>query len=522
MKKMILVTTIMIISLLSACTPQATISDDIDCTIYPNHVDCIEDEVPDESDSSFLEIYYINDFHGALLPDDDQLGISYIGNLIKTKKALNPENTLFLAGGDILQGSALSNYYDGLSTINTLNEIGLDAFTIGNHEFDWGLDTILAYKDGDDQNGEAAFPFLGANIFYKGTTDIPTNLEPYTIIEKGDIKVGIIGTIGESLESSIATSRVADYEFAPAVDIISSYASYLRTTENVDVVISMAHETGNINQALTALEGDERIDVILNGHSHQSYVNFFGGVPQVQSGSNGENVGYIKINFDDRQSITTYEADNLVTFEEPLLAEKDDAVEALLQTYLLETDDLFNDPIIPIGEDYSESELSKWIAGLMAKASNSDIAFHNNGGTRTNIQENDVFTLSLLYQIWPFDNVVKTVELPGFIINTLISSSGLACNTANNVAAEDLGCRGLTFDNDTLYLVATNDYVFDKPSNPFIGGTNPTNTGIVLRDLAQSELELQSELYEAFYINNDLLTNPLITSRLFKELKTRY
>ena len=84
-----------------------------------------EEVIPYEN---YLEIYYLNDFHGALTPDDDQLGISYIANLINTKKAANPENVLFLVGGDMLQGSALSNYYLGESTIELLNLSNLDAF----------------------------------------------------------------------------------------------------------------------------------------------------------------------------------------------------------------------------------------------------------------------------------------------------------------------------------------------------------------------------------------------------------
>ena len=178
---------------------------EIDCEQYPTHVDCLVDPDPDPDPDpepivcvdgltliqgecvslvteDYLEIYYLNDFHGAITPDGDRMGLAYIANLINTKRIANPDNVLFVVGGDILQGSALSNYYAGLSTINLLNEMGLDAFTIGNHEFDWGLDVIQSYADGNLENGEADFPFLGANIFLEGTMDMPTGIDPYTIV----------------------------------------------------------------------------------------------------------------------------------------------------------------------------------------------------------------------------------------------------------------------------------------------------------------------------------------------------
>jgi len=87
-----------------------------------------------------LNIFYINDTHGAILKDGQYMGLSAIGHLILDEKTKNPNNTIFIAGGDILQGSLLSNYFYGESTIDILNSMQLDSFTIGNHEFDWSLD----------------------------------------------------------------------------------------------------------------------------------------------------------------------------------------------------------------------------------------------------------------------------------------------------------------------------------------------------------------------------------------------
>jgi len=446
-----------------------------------------------EPKEDFLDIYYLNDFHGALLSDSDQIGITYIANYIKTQKIENPDNVLFVVGGDILQGSALSNYYEGLSTITLFNEIGLDAFTIGNHEFDWGIETVLKYADGDQSNGEADYPFLGANIFYKGTTTSPEGIDPYTIVEKGNHKVGIIGTMGYGLEYSIATSKIEDYEFADPMVWIEHYAEYLRTVENCDVVIVVAHDSGNINNEAALLTGDKKIDAVFNGHSHSDFINTNSGIPFVQSGSNGELVGHVKMAFSDNGEIT-YIAENLQRYDSQLFATEDEEVKSILEAYILETDSIFNTPILNSNSYFSQSELSDWIAELMRVATNADIGFQNGGGTRTSIGDGDVINLGLLYQIWPFDNVVKTVQLTGAQINSLKRSLEYSTNIDE-------------FDADTLYTVATNDYVFDKPTNPFLSGDNPVNTGILLRDLANDEMLLQKELYSTFDVDNEILTS---------------
>ena len=59
---------------------------------------------------------------------------------------------------------------------------------LGNHEFDWGLDVVTGYFDGNTENGEASFPLLGANVFYQGTTNIVEHIDPYTIIERDGIQ----------------------------------------------------------------------------------------------------------------------------------------------------------------------------------------------------------------------------------------------------------------------------------------------------------------------------------------------
>ncbi|MBN2605368.1 MAG: bifunctional metallophosphatase/5'-nucleotidase [Bacilli bacterium] len=455
----------------------------VDCDVTPDHEECIVD---------YLDIYYLNDFHGAILETDDYIGAANIANFLITKQAENPENTIILAGGDMLQGSAMSNYYYGLSTITLMNQMHFDAFGIGNHEFDWGLEVVTNYFDDDETNGEANFPLLGANVFLKGTTTIPDGIEPYTIIERGDYKIGIIGTVAYGLEYAIAGSKIEDYEFAPPVPIIEEYATYLRTEADCDFIILISHDPGTtLNIQASALSGDAKLDAIFNAHSHSDYVSSNMGLPILQAGSNGKLVGYVRLNLENN-AVSSFTLENLTYYSNPLLQTPNQTVLDLVNIYKAETDALFNSPLITTDEYLSKTDLSNWISKLMRTATDSDIGFQNSGGTRINVADQTVINNSVLYEIWPFDNVIITAYIKGSDVKTLMKN--LISDTTIT-----------TFNDDTYYKIATNDYVFDQYKDYFTNVNQITNTGILLRDLAKDEFTLQGNTYPFFYLDNPLL-----------------
>lgn len=442
----------------------------------------------------YIEIFHLNDFHGALESTDDNLGIAYIANLVNTTFEKTPENTLFVLSGDILQGSAASNYYEGSSTISLLNMMNVTAYTIGNHEFDWGLETIAKYKDGVEGNGEANFPFLGANIYYKGTTNRPDWIEPYTIVQRGTHKIGIIGVIGYGLESTIAQSKVEGYEFGSPIESVREYSEHLRTVEECDIIIVSSHSGNSINSSIIDFSEEARVDVIFNGHTHSTYQEVINGVATVQSGSKGQFVGYVKLDYRNEQK-QVY-ADNWDSYDNELLGKVDKDVNSLLQTYLDEIDALLGTEIIVSGASYTKSELSWWLTDLIRYGTKADVVLHNFGGTRENIDLNDSISMSSIYEIWPFDNTVKLVFLKGDKINTLIRGD-LAFSS-------DL----TYFSPNVYYLVATNDYLFDKDTYPFKDGLSPTYSGVLLRDLVEAELLLQAKVYSSFLTTNEFQINP--------------
>ncbi|MCU0105626.1 5'-nucleotidase C-terminal domain-containing protein [Acholeplasma vituli] len=437
----------------------------------------------------YLDIFYLNDLHGSIEPQNDDLGLAYIANYINFHRNSNPNGVILLAGGDMFQGSALSNYYMGLSTLNIMNAMNFDAMALGNHEFDWGIDQVTNYFDGNYGNGEATFPLLAANAFYSNTTTIIEHMEPYTIIERGDVKIGIIGTIGEGLESSIAQSRINGYYFASPANYIGQYAEHLRTVEKVDYVLAIAHDSGeDLNSAVARFTGNKKVDILFNAHTHRRYIETNNGMQIIQSGSNGKFIGKIRIDLSNGQTTLSNVNDHST------LTTEDPGIQSIIDKYKTETDVLFNTPIIKTARSISSTTLSDWLADLMRKTTNADIAFHNYGGTRDGLLANEDITLGKLYKIFPFDNTIKTVYLDGAQVRSFMRVGG---NTYSSTITN--------FETGKLYKVATNDYLFDKTEYPFVNGVNPEFDGTLLRDMVVEELTRQSQVYSTFDTTNAIL-----------------
>ena len=161
--------------------------------------------------SDQVVILHSNDVHGAIA------GYAYMKALKDWYAAAGAE-VIVVDAGDFSQGSTYVSVSKGFDAVTMMNLVGYDYATLGNHEFDWGLDKILVYWDNVKSNGEATFPLLSANIVQKSTNknlyDFSTSdeIEQFAIVEKGGAKVGLVSAIGPC-EGSIIASAVADYKF---------------------------------------------------------------------------------------------------------------------------------------------------------------------------------------------------------------------------------------------------------------------------------------------------------------------
>lgn len=467
-------------------------------------------EALDASLISELNIFYINDTHGAILFSGNQMGLSKIGNLVMSERAMKPENTLFIAGGDILQGTLISNYFNGASTIDALNTIGLDAFVLGNHEFDWGLETVTDFFNENSVDLRAQFPLLGANVFIEGTQTRPEHVDAYTIVQKGNIKVGIIGVMGYGLESSIAQSRIAGYYFDDPLTWVEHYATLLRRDHGVHVVIAVTHGSSDYtNQGIAALTGDARVDATFNGHTHQTYVRFETrpglDMPVMQSGANGQSLGKLTLKINPMKAVYDYTAVNLNASSDVRLHTENAIVKAVIDEYVEIVEPLLNTVIATSSASYDRYVMTEYMAKLIRIKTEADAAFHNYGGTRADILSGQNITVATLYQIFPFDNKIKTAEILGSSLKTFIAGTG-----SQNATSYADGLSYATIIDHEYYLVATNDYIFDQLGHPFIFGINIIDTGILIRDLLEQVMKHQATTYGSFSIAHPILLSSSI------------
>ncbi len=446
-----------------------------------------ENEVPPIEGEKEVDIYYLNDLHGALSSQDAGIGLDYFANVIMAEQ--EDKDVLFITGGDILQGQLLSNHFYGESIIFALNEMKLDAFVIGNHEFDWGLEKVLGYFNGENEI-QADFPFLGANVFLKETDKLPNGLEPYTIVNKNGLKILIIGTIGYGLETSIDGGLVKDYYFADPVPIVSSYIEEFK--DEVDVVVAVHHGADNYYNTNVAHDG---ADVILNGHTHQAYVRDQNGVPVLQSGSSGSYLGKVEVSVDDNKSVGAV-AKNLSPQDDKRLYQNREEITTIIEYYAEQITYKY-DTILISKQYYSVSDLSFYIAKVMREKTDADIAFHNSGGTRTYLSSGEAISEATVLNIFPFDNFIITVNLKGSEINSFLNSGYGGINDKRPGISN--------FKSNETYKVAVHSYTFNFADNPFMYGDNIVHTGIVLREAIVEVLKSQkSHGYQYFDINSPI------------------
>jgi len=443
-----------------------------------------------------INLYSINDFHGGTYSDIANL--EEIGSFLKAEKA-SSENTIILSNGDIFQGAALSNYYKGEPIVKIFNNIGLDGFIIGNHEFDWGIDEVLKYKDGvdDDENGEMSYPILAANIVYKDTQQMLENTVPYIIKEVSGVRVGIIGLIGNVI-NSISASMVNNIEFLDAEDTIYDYAGELRVDESCDIVVVYIHNGSGINDEVASFTGDHFVDAIFNGHTHQDEIGAIsrtGGLnplyyAQARNNEDSLFVG-ISLVYDRQENEVTSGLPSTYGWND--ISDYSDS-ELFNILYSYQSNQIYSDYVSEIlvvsSNYYDRDDLTKWGASVLRDYTGVDIGALNSGGFRNSLYSGD-FTMGDMIEIYPFDNYIKTCEMTGSEFEDLYDSllgDDVVWDDGVYESGGTLYVNGEAIIASQVYTIGAVDYVFDKTYYDFLDGDNITLTSYLMRDLLVEDL----------------------------------
>ena len=401
-----------------------------------------------------ITFFSINDVHGAL--EENASGSNYEPGISKLDYAIKhdkdwDENSVLLSCGDMFQGTALSNLTGGMSTLESMNKMGIEAMCSGNHEFDWGLDKYKALAD------KADFPFLGINTFYKGTDNILDFTLPSTIIKRQDAKIGIIGSIYSTAAGSISSNQIKDIEFRYEEELVKNEAKRLKSEEDCDIVVLITHQ-GSGSAVRSCLESKD-IDLAFGGHTHRIYKSLYNAPYFLTGLSNGRS--YQKITLSLNEETKTYESvknrSGVVEMRNTPSIQSNPEIDAVLDKYNEQVGPILNEKIGEASARFSKDQLGALACkSLVDYARNNGVnavaAFHNDHGIRINELKAGEITVKDIYQMSPFDNEVRIIKMPGSELNNPSNFSG-------NYRYID---KSIKFDNDTLYDVVVFDFILDR------------------------------------------------------------
>ena len=219
-----------------------------------------------------ITILHTNDVHSHIEPfskDHSEFpnkgGFERRAKLISEIRRKNP-NTLLFDAGDIFQGTPYFNFYGGEIEFKLMSMLGYDAVTIGNHDFDNGIDGL------DKQLPNAKFDIISSNYDFKNTI-LESKVSDYKIYNKSGVKIGVFG-LGIELEGLVSKDLYKETKYLDPIDIANDTAKKLKETENCDLVICLSHlgykyekfpnKVSDLNLAKTT----KNIDLIIGGHTH--------------------------------------------------------------------------------------------------------------------------------------------------------------------------------------------------------------------------------------------------------------
>lgn len=445
----------------------------------------------DRTGKRSLHFLGINDFHGAILENGNYPGIFRLSSYFKSLETAKPNQVIKVNAGDFWQGSGDSNNNRGEFLTKAQNLMGFDAFTLGNHEFDWTDNVITHNKD------VSTVPFLGVNIMLKATNKIATNLVDYddtfkasTMVTKNDVNIGIIGTMGSSLESSIMAANIEPYYFDPVTSYIIDEATNLRAL-GADMIILSTHDTlTNGLGEYTSIVNNKVVDMIFSGHFHTVDDKVVNGVPILQTNGRGQQVMEVSgdYNFDTKKfelksSGLTYSS----TIKE--YSEDEDMLD-LFAPYDAEFAEQKNEVVGTFTGNMSRGNLTNFANKVLYDYAAPDypqhkiVSAHNFSGVPVALDGGQV-TYGDLYRAFPFDNEVRIIEE--------ISGSALLGFISNNYSLPDKA----EINSNETYTLVTIDYL--STYSTYTKYLPQVETGDYVRDLMADYMKTHGPINPADY-----------------------
>lgn len=417
-------------------------------------------EEADAAASNGVVILYTNDVHCAI---DTNIGYAGVSAYAKAYEAAGYD-VLIADCGDAVQGAAVGTLSTGEYIIDIMNEVGYDVATIGNHEFDYGVDRFIELTEMAD------FPYVSANF-----TDLEGNaiLSPYVVLEAGGYSIAFVGASTPETFSKSTPTYFQDeegnfiYSFCGGNDGADLYAAVQAAVddaraEGVDYVVVLSHlgtEASSVPFTSTDLIANTTgIDVVLDGHSHSVWE------MELEQNKDGEDVvmsstgtqlnALGSLTIDAEGALTTqlhtetiFQDEETAAFIEGIEAEYADTLATVvassdvdLTIYDPTATDADGNPVRLIRSQ--ETNLGDLCADAYRAISGADIAFVNGGGIRDSIPAGDI-TYEQIIAVHPFGNALCVVEATG---QEILDALEMSVRHVPEETGGFLQVSGLTFE----------------------------------------------------------------------------
>lgn len=412
-----------------------------------------------------ITLLHFNDLGGNVTPlEDDSAGLARIATLIKEEKNRNPA-CLLLVSGDLITGSALSSLTKGEAIFRLANLLGIDAFTPGNHEFDYGVPQYMKFMKIAD------FPFLTANMEYEGRVFGDAPFVIFTV--GGEARVGVIGLISKDTPWLTFKENTIGVVFSTPAEIANKFLPNMESQSHLIVALTHQGLEDDKKLALTA----KGIDVIVGGHSHDY---LFKPVRVentwiVQAGEEGRYVGIVRIRIEKK-------SEKILNFHSELkkidsnISEDADVSESVQSEERMSPVNI-NEPLGEVTKFMAKNkDVARWVAKALKDYAKADLGMVNIGGIRADLQPGPI-TLAHIFRVMPFDNYLVVVEIRGEMIIKWLGENKIVLD------------RRIKIKKNEIYKVATMDFVAG-----IFRLSNPKNTGVLVQDVLVEDLKTRKKL----------------------------
>ena len=373
---------------------------------------------PDSRDTILLRVLATTDLHGALLPKTGGAkpagGVAALAGLMDSLTADCDCPTLRLDAGDAMQGTVISNVTRGRPMVEVLNRLNLAAAALGEHDFEWSLDTLRR------RISEARYPWLAANVFDSTSGRRPDWIAPYRMVQAGDLRVAVVGYITSDAKTSVKPEMTAGLRFGDGALAIHDVLAEVRS-QRPDLTILLAHAGASCQgpvctgEAIQLAEGVESrtIDLLVAGHRHTVVNTRVAGIPIIEAGSDGAALAIADLV---KTSAGGREVRTRIAEVGPGTVTSSAAMAELVESYRHKADTLTSRVVatvkLPLARSGDQYRLGSLIAEARRNVLRADVGLVDNAGIRADLPPGPV-SYAQLFEIQPSQNRLVKLTLSG-------------------------------------------------------------------------------------------------------------